>query len=346
MGYLRARRSVKLGPGLKMNVTKRGMSMTVGTRGAHYTASTTGRRTSTVGLPGSGISYVDSHGGSRRSSGGKRTAAPAPSEPRPSIKVKRPGLFASASEKRFAAGVKAYVGGETDAALALFRESSDRDDRNRTSADDLMCGILYLTVKEQPQEAAVFFERVVASANPLPDKLIRTYVPGLQFGVELTNDLRVMSPPSSELAVEMLARAYGELDRTDEAIGLLQKLHDLHPDEPWIILQLCIYHAQLSEWDEIVHLAAPVSNQDDLTCSVVNARIEALVKQGFNDAAYESSKDALRSKKRIPGVLHEARYLRAEALTGLGKAAQARAELEKVYAEDPDYKDVAARLKG
>ena len=144
----------------------------------------------------------------------------------------------------------------------------------------------------------------------------------------------------------MLARAYGELDRTDEAIGLLQKLHDLHPDEPWIILQLCIYHAQLSEWDEIVHLAAPVSNQDDLTCSVVNARIEALVKQGFNDAAYESSKDALRSKKRIPGVLHEARYLRAEALTGLGKAAQARAELEKVYAEDPDYKDVAARLKG
>ena len=110
MGYLRARRSVKLGPGLKMNVTKRGMSMTVGTRGAHYTASTTGRRTSTVGIPGSGISYVDSHGGSRGSSGGKRTAAPAPSEPRPSIKVKRPGLFASASEKRFAAGVRPTSG--------------------------------------------------------------------------------------------------------------------------------------------------------------------------------------------------------------------------------------------
>ena len=35
-----------------------------------------------------------------------------------------------------------------------------------------------------------------------------------------------------------------------------------------------------------------------------------------------------------------------EALTGLGKEAQARAELEKVYAEDPDYKNVASRLKG
>ena len=58
----------------------------------------------------------------------------------------------------------------------------------------------------------------------------------------------------------MLARAYDQLGRTEEAIGLLQKLYDLHPDDPWVVLQLCMYHHKLNEWDEIVHLAASVRN--------------------------------------------------------------------------------------
>ena len=191
------------------------------------------------GLPGSGISYVDgAHGGSRGSSGGKRTAARAQSEPRPWIKVERPGLFASCVRERFAAGVRASVRGSTRTLrpLALFRESSDRDDRNWTSADDLMCGILYLTVKEQPggRGGGVLRAGRRICESTTPDKLIRTYVRGLQFGVGVKPMMLpgAMSPrPHPELAVEMLARAYGELDRTDEAIGLLQKLHDLHPDE-------------------------------------------------------------------------------------------------------------------
>ncbi|HEY3763794.1 MAG TPA: DUF4236 domain-containing protein [Gaiellales bacterium] len=345
MGYLRARRSVRLGPGVKLNLTKRGVSLTAGTRGAHYTVSTTGRRTRTVGLPGTGISYVDSRRGGSGKARSTRPARPARVVPVAAAQTKHPGLFAPAWEKRFAGGVQAYIAGDTDRALALFREASERDTGDRTSADDLLCGLLLLTVKAEPQAAVDYLERVVASSNPLPDKLVLDYAARLQFVVELTNGLHITSAASSELAAEMLARAYDLLDRTDEAIGLLQKLSDLHPDEPWLILQLCAFHSKLAEWDEIVHLAAPITNVDDLTCSVVNARIEALVKLGLNDAAYESSKDALRSKKRLPGVLHDARYLRAQALKALGKLGPARTELEKLYAEAPDYEDVSALLR-
>jgi Protein of unknown function (DUF4236) len=56
MGF-RFRRSIKILPGIRLNFGKRGVSTSIGVRGAHVTFSKTGTRT-TVGLPGSGISYT------------------------------------------------------------------------------------------------------------------------------------------------------------------------------------------------------------------------------------------------------------------------------------------------
>jgi hypothetical protein len=56
MGF-RFRRSVKLLPGLRLNFGKRGITTSIGVRGAHVTYGPTGTR-STVGLPGSGLSYT------------------------------------------------------------------------------------------------------------------------------------------------------------------------------------------------------------------------------------------------------------------------------------------------
>jgi hypothetical protein len=52
-----ARRSIKILPGVRFNFGKRGVSTSVGVRGAHVTFGKAGTRT-TVGLPGSGLSYT------------------------------------------------------------------------------------------------------------------------------------------------------------------------------------------------------------------------------------------------------------------------------------------------
>jgi hypothetical protein len=57
MGYFRFRRSVKILPGIRLNIGKRGVSTSIGVRGAHVTFGRTGTRTA-VGLPGSGLSYT------------------------------------------------------------------------------------------------------------------------------------------------------------------------------------------------------------------------------------------------------------------------------------------------
>jgi hypothetical protein len=56
MGF-RFRRTIRLFPGLRLNVSKSGVSTSIGTRGAWLTFGRKGTRT-TVGLPGTGISYT------------------------------------------------------------------------------------------------------------------------------------------------------------------------------------------------------------------------------------------------------------------------------------------------
>lgn len=57
---LRFRRSLRLLPGVRLNLGKRGASVSVGVRGAHVTVGRTGTRT-TVGIPGTGLSYTELH---------------------------------------------------------------------------------------------------------------------------------------------------------------------------------------------------------------------------------------------------------------------------------------------
>ncbi len=61
---LRFRKSVTLCKGVRLNFGKSGVSVTTGTRGFHNTYNFgTGKRTTSIGIPGTGISYVTTSGG-------------------------------------------------------------------------------------------------------------------------------------------------------------------------------------------------------------------------------------------------------------------------------------------
>lgn len=64
MGF-RFRKSVKIAPGIKINFNKKSWGVTVGKRGAHYTINSKGKRTASVGIPGTGLSYTTSSGGKK-----------------------------------------------------------------------------------------------------------------------------------------------------------------------------------------------------------------------------------------------------------------------------------------
>lgn len=70
---LRFRKSFKVAPGVKVNLNKKSAGVTIGTKGAHYTVNTSGKRTASVGLPGTGLSYSTSLGGGKKGTKRKPT---------------------------------------------------------------------------------------------------------------------------------------------------------------------------------------------------------------------------------------------------------------------------------
>lgn len=62
---LRARKSITLMKGVKLNLNKGSVGLSVGTKGARYSVNSKGRKTVSVGIPGTGISYVESLGSSK-----------------------------------------------------------------------------------------------------------------------------------------------------------------------------------------------------------------------------------------------------------------------------------------
>lgn len=64
MGF-RFQRSAKLLPGVRLNFSKSGIGASFGVKGARYSISPTGRRTASVGIPGTGMSWRSSAGAAR-----------------------------------------------------------------------------------------------------------------------------------------------------------------------------------------------------------------------------------------------------------------------------------------
>lgn len=56
---LRFRKSIKILPGVKLNLNKKSSSITFGGKGVHYTINSKGKRTGTIGIPGTGLSYTE-----------------------------------------------------------------------------------------------------------------------------------------------------------------------------------------------------------------------------------------------------------------------------------------------
>ncbi|UEG55586.1 DUF4236 domain-containing protein [Bacillus sp. BC1-43] len=80
MGF-KFRKSVKIAPGVKLNINSKSVGISAGVKGARVSVNSKGRTTTTVGIPGTGISYSNTTTTSKKSknkTGNKKTASKPP----------------------------------------------------------------------------------------------------------------------------------------------------------------------------------------------------------------------------------------------------------------------------
>ncbi len=88
-----------------------------------------------------------------------------------------------------------------------------------------------------------------------------------------------------------------------------------------------------------------VENDSEIHAALLLYKAKALRRLNLKEAARDVLTKALRRKKdRSDELLRALRYERALVYEDLGQHKRARSEFEKLYAEAPDYEDVAKRL--
>lgn len=342
MGF-RFQKRFRLLPGVTLNLSTSGPSLSVGPRGARGTFGQKGIRR-TFGLPGTGLSYssYDSYGGKRN--GGRQAAPAAAPMPEPEVNRVRPGLltrlFLDEGEKAFLEGIRLFLDGDAPGALSALSRSPLAD------AAFAAAGIL--------QESGEHGKAL----NWLGQAESRVGELGRLFG-KYAIELGLMLPVTQLVWVELEATPLHltllkshllcETGQSGAACSLLLECHPREPSELLTRLALAgLVLGNASAGDAwlrtLVNLTDGVENETWQHTALLYYRALALARLSLHDAAQTVLAGLVRRKSERPAeLLLAVRYAQADIYEQQGKTRQARAIWEKIFAENAS--DERARRK-
>jgi tetratricopeptide (TPR) repeat protein len=320
------RKSIKVAPGVRVNVSKRGVGASVGGKGGRYSVHSSGRRTVSAGsgvVPG--VYYQKSVSGK----GSSRSSSPAAAQSAPAA-PKKPGMFAPKGEKQLYKAIQAQD------AQAIKQAGAEHPDVRLPSYS--LAGLMLLTT--EPKEAKRLLGEAFATGNdPAEDKFVAAYL-FTRLELSIAEGITAELPVSRDAVG--LALAELKQDEGDVA-GAIDVVEQLEPTT-YSAVSLAELYAQAERWDDVVELTEGMKNADDASALLCVFRGKAFREQGFHDAAHEALKEALRSRSRAAAIRHHALAERAQNYLAQGKKAMARKDLERILAEDSSYEGVREQL--
>lgn len=334
MGF-RARKSIKIAPGVRLNVSSKSIGVSAGVRGARVSVNSKGRVTRTVGVPGTGISHVKTVNSGTRSSqrtsrGTQRASRPKQNvqvAPAPKPKKVKPSLSSPAWEKQ----LFKQLSGTPDAA-AIHAIGQQYPAAAQTAA---MVEVLRVVLPAQDAaRARVLLGWLFDSGyDPAADAFVAKYLDAQAITIPIATGITASMIWDRQALGLLLAELEQEAGDAARAIAIVEQL------EPTTVaaVSLAELYAEEERWADIVDLTNGVTNEDDAATFLLIQRGTALREQGYYEAARESLKEALRVRSRSPELRKLAWVARGHTYLAEGKKAMARKDYERVLAEDAAY---------
>ncbi|MCX7800157.1 MAG: DUF4236 domain-containing protein [Fimbriimonadales bacterium] len=336
MGF-RFFRRFQILPGVTINWSKSGPSISLGPKGAKLTFGTTGVR-ATVGLPGTGLFYTQKiSGGSdgRSASGSRRGDQPNSASP-----------YAASAAPEDRALLQACMALQAQDAAEALRVAR----LWKGMPDACFLGGLAALALQQAQDALELLGRAVARPGQLGDGLRRLGVE-VAVRVEIAEGVLAVLRPEPVGAFLALAEAAQLAGRFSDAIGYAERVLALLPEDPVARLSL----AELlmvgnpespSAWRRVLELTADAAGSAPVRAALALYRARALRRLGRAREAIEASSGALRSPTVKPQeLLLELRLERAKSLLEVGDRRRARVDLRRIFEQDPCFAGVAEMLR-
>jgi tetratricopeptide (TPR) repeat protein len=323
---------------MRLNISKSGVGISAGVRGMRISAGPRGTHIN-VGIPGTGLSYRKKLSSKKSSQSGSKKSRTATVRSVALPELPSPGFFAPRHEKDLAKAIEDYRAGQEDEALEHFLDAAPKE------AGAAILAAAILTEKDRTDYKAIeLLESVVQSDDEFPTPLMEEYLAAATIDIDITPNVTVAVSIDGLAATLLLVELYQAQRRVREAIGLLEEIEEL-AGEPVLTLSLCELYASREVWKGIINRAKNTESVDDVTLETLIFYGRAMQEINMHEAAASVFTKALRRKKnRSPILLNEARYWRAISYQEQGKHRQAHKEFQMVYAEEPDFRDVAQRL--
>lgn len=318
-----------------MTLTKTGIGLSAGVRGAHISVNTHGRVTQSVGIPGTGLGYVktsnlNAHRAPRRAAPHEtQRSVSAPSSP--VVRVPRapgPSIFAPTFEKQ----LFKFLQGKCD--LGQLRDVSPQTTSQQHTVLFVEALRVSLPQGDNSRTREIFELLFTGLYEPATDSLLNKYIHNTLVAVPIANgvsvELPIMNKDTVALMLAELEQSAGDIDR---AITTVESV------EPSTVaaVSLAELYALKGSWNEVVDLTDEISNADDASVFLLIQRGVAFREQKYFDASCESLKEALRVRTRSPELRKLALIERGKTYLSEGKNALARKDFEKVLADDSDY---------
>ena len=356
MGSFRFRRSVKLAPGLRLNFNKNSMGLTLGPRGAHYTVNTSGRVTTSVGLPGTGLWYQDSYNkntvaktstrrASRNSNRETESAEDIESADLPEPHFDQPGILAKSPERALWQFLTDFFSNENPAdKKKSLEETQAAAEKLRQNFPELSIIIDYLmispTAGTSAEAALKLCEKCWAAGDQLlQHPLTKKYFDQISAAIPIAPGIHFKTDYNHNYLAYSYSELLQALGQPDKALEIIKKT----PDTPLKELATLDLFLSAKRFVDVIQLTNEVTNDDDATALKLIFRAVAFRDSGKPDIAIEIFKLALSKKQRTQDILNYGLYERACTYVQLKKKDAAIKDLNKVLATD--YSNEAAKVK-
>jgi tetratricopeptide (TPR) repeat protein len=347
-------RRLRIARGLTLNLSKRGVSVSAGPQGARFTMGTSGTR-ATAGLTGTGLHYTLVNPHKKLVSALKQNQAGESDHVRASAPLPKLGwlqrLSLSSDVKLFIEGWQAWGRTDIDQALTCFNEVPVA---SKAWVDAAWSAALLYVQREQLTQAAALLQRVLNDSHALGQTFREQgFTPRVQ--VPVTPEIVATMLPVKASAQLLLAEVQQSMGEHTAALKTLSQALPAPADsfvpsqlDPVMVAAFGELALESQDIDAMRHfnaLAAALGNDSPVHTVVMYYRAQALFEKKLYEAALAVLTPALRrTRDRNPALLLNIRFLRAQTYGALNRAAQARREFERIYAEDPAFEGVREAL--
>lgn len=327
---------MKLMPGVRLNFGKDSVGMSFGVPGARYTMNSKGRRTVSVGVPGTGLYDVTTLSSGRssrnRSSGGVEDFWDKTSdgtEP-------RPGLFASKAERSFYEFMRDIYGadGSVNTSVEVVGQAGALAAQypKLNSALELIAILHGISETGTSDQATA---RALAAwqrrKELFSDRIVRKYFRGIYPQVPITQGISSSGFYDAQCLGFIVSEVLQRDGKYEEAIAVLSAMVATQ----LVGISLADIEITAGSLDGALETTEDIKNVDDATAMMLVLRGIAFREKGLDDAALECFKRSIAKKNRSEGVIHRGLYERAMTYKKLGKKAAAKKDLEKILVDDP-----------